>query len=135
VEKSSGEGIMFEKLEAGPEVKRFMNKWQGKPKEPSSESRAIHYKSILANDLDFFLATSKMSDTARRSLTERDLEKYHILWELLRDNGWRYFKTREGEPAHWYTIYDKFRPTLATSGPTEADQERWEKEIDEGWQS
>jgi hypothetical protein len=96
---------MFEKVEASDALKAYLKKWEGKPKEPTHKERAVHYSKILEFETDFFYETYKLSESAFNSIGDFNKERYHKLWAELRENGWRYFKIHEGDPAHWYCIY------------------------------
>jgi len=123
---------MFEKAEASPELIRFMNQWKGQPHEPYMKDKARHWQDVLGIDKDFFWDTLKMSDTERRNAFESKpdiAEKYHAIWERLRDNGWRRLQDRDGA-WHWACMFEHLvrKTTYRSFEPTEAEQDRWEKE-------
>lgn len=114
---------MFEKLEPSLEFRHWANKWKDKPCDPNSEQKAQHYTAILGMNRQFFLDTNKLSASAFSKITDVDKDLFHRLWEELRESGWRYFATHEGDSPHWYTIYpDKFKVTKREFVPiTRAD--------------
>jgi len=115
-------------------LKNFMAKWKGKPKEPYDKDKAMHWsKILLPGDREFWFEIVKMTDDARKKLfldKPDAAERYHELWEKLRESGWRRVQDRDGI-YHWYCCYEHTigEPTNMTAPAiTEAEQTRWESE-------
>lgn len=114
---------MFEKLEPSLEFRHWAHKWKDKPCDPDSEQKARHYAAILGMNRQFFLDTNRLSRSAFEKLSDVDKELFRGLWNELRESGWRYFATHEGDAPHWYTIYpEKIKVTKREFVPiTRAD--------------
>jgi hypothetical protein len=123
---------MFEKVEVSQDLKAFLDKWKGKPHEPWLKDKARHWTDVLGIDKDFFFETLKMRDQERESAFAAKPEiadKYHAIWERLRENGWRRTQDRDGV-WHWSCMFEHLirRKTDRVFTASESDQERWEKE-------
>ncbi len=123
---------MFEKAEPTEDLKTFLAKWKGQPSEPSLKDKAHHWSDVLGINKDFFFDTSKLTEAARDRLfreTPSDADRYHELWEALRENGWRRTQDRDGT-WNWSCIYPHLvrHKTDRVFTATEKDQERWESD-------
>lgn len=125
--------MSFEKVDVSPDMKAFIEKWRGQPHEPWMKDKARHWTDILGIDKDFFFETLKMSDGARNSLFSDKPEageKYHSIWERLRENGWRRTQDRDGV-WHWSCMFQHLirHKTDRVFTASQSDQERWESEF------
>jgi hypothetical protein len=112
------------------DLKKYLSKWIGKPRDKYDREKVQHYAAILGKDAKFFYDTNKLSSDALTKMPDNLQEKFHFLWTALREFGWRYCAYHENDISHWYCTFDVFKAsnTHDLREPTEAEQTRWESD-------
>jgi len=112
-------------------AKELLEKWKGQPHDGYMKDKAVHWtKILLPGDREFFFEMVKTKDEVREKLFQDKPEaadRYHGLWEKLRDNGWRRLKDRDGN-YHWACMYPHLIRKKTERIFSEVDQARWESE-------